>query len=559
MISKELVGTSERLEQIKNKLSSSAACSVLHVSNLDRCLEEFDEITKKLQGRFLYFYSQNGNAQLFVLLVDFHRAMRLGCSSYIDAQFALLSSSAKQKIGTIGNDIYWICDMEVSGTDADPVFMKECITTIRDIYPEYHLIICNDKDHNMIRQEDAPYKHIFDEITVWHYTSKIDLKNIFYSTEEEPFVYLAIPEHADYRKIFAEDGIKPVRIAVEHYQANKLHPFVFEKVEFSQSYVSVLKITYEQLLNYQRYINIYNCKEHLEYFLWETENQKMTKMLVLYTIDDTAHVQDTIWNPSLEQMLQHRQGEWKLIADVVLMYPVVIEDISRLLHRKTAYDSDMNAYLNDLNIRLQCETGVPYGHDGEDMMARFKHRIDRYYLDAVQCRITKEMIMDILDKENVVIGSDLYTQIIVSVDKESNIGVLYVISLSCPFLLSHLLDNVVRNQLLVVDSENHIVGNLYEYMLNRWSIRLSGTPKSYVTIPMEKSAVNDQQLASLLMSETMYEEGEEFGQLIDKDIVKIVSEPYGMAQYDIAYVGVNLNTFIQFFPSYRGSKQYRLF
>lgn len=92
---------------------------------------------------------------------------------------------------------------------------------------------------------------------------------------------------------------------------------------------------------------------------------------------------------------------------------------------------------------------MPYGHDGEDMMARFKHRIDRYYLDAVQCRITKEMIMDILDKENVVIGSDLYTQIIVSVDKESNIGVLYVISLSCPFLLSHLLDNVVRNQLLV--------------------------------------------------------------------------------------------------------------
>lgn len=87
---------------------------------------------------------------------------------------------------------------------------------------------------------------------------------------------------------------------------------------------------------------------------------------------------------------------------------------------------------------------------------------------------------------------------------------------------------------------------LYEYMLNRWSIRLSGTPKSYVTIPMEKSAVNDQQLASLLMSETMYEEGEEFGQLIDKDIVKIVSEPYGMAQYDIAYVGVLKKLYMSF-------------
>ena len=55
MISKELVGTSERLEQIKNKLSSSAACSVLHVSNLNRCLEEFDEITKNCRDVFCIF------------------------------------------------------------------------------------------------------------------------------------------------------------------------------------------------------------------------------------------------------------------------------------------------------------------------------------------------------------------------------------------------------------------------------------------------------------------------------------------------------------------------
>ena len=61
MISKELVGTSERLEQIKNKLSSSAACSVLHVSNLDRCLEGFDEITKKLQRRSLYLDGEKSN------------------------------------------------------------------------------------------------------------------------------------------------------------------------------------------------------------------------------------------------------------------------------------------------------------------------------------------------------------------------------------------------------------------------------------------------------------------------------------------------------------------
>ena len=94
--------------------------------------------------------------------------------------------------------------------------------------------------------------------------------------------------------------------------------------------------------------------------------------------------------------------------------------------------------------------------------------------------------MDIMDREDVSVGSDIYVQLIVAVDEESNIGVLYVVSLSSPFLLSHLLDNVVRNQLMVAKSENQIC-NFYEYIMERWSISISGTPKSYVTVPMEKN------------------------------------------------------------------------
>ena len=78
-------------------------------------------------------------------------------------------------------------------------------------------------------------------------------------------------------------------------------------------------------------------------------------------------------------------------------------------------------------------------------------------------------------------------------------------------------------------------------------------------MPKEKAALDDQQLAALLLSETIYEEGEDFSRLVDREIISKAEAPFGSGQYDIAYVGVSLNTFIQFYPSYRGTVEYRLF
>ena len=161
------------------------------------------------------------------------------------------------------------------------------------------------------------------------------------------------------------------------------------------------------------------------------------------------------------------------------------------------------------------------------------------------------MIMDILDRQDVSVGEDIYCHLLVAADAESGVGVLYVVSLSSPFLLSHLMDNVVRNQLMVIDGEGKRI-NLYGYIRQSWGLSICGTPKSYVTVPKEKAALDDQQLAALLLSETIYEEGEDFSRLVDREIISKAEAPFGSGQYDIAYVGVSLNTFIQFYPSYRG-------
>ena len=58
----------------------------------------------------------------------------------------------------------------------------------------------------------------------------------------------------------------------------------------------------------------------------------------------------------------------------------------------------------------------------------------------------------------------------------SHIGVLTLVSLSTPFLLSHFLDNIVRNQLMVIEENGEAV-NLYAYMQEKMGTERSGLQK----------------------------------------------------------------------------------
>ena len=94
-----------------------------------------------------------------------------------------------------------------------------------------------------------------------------------------------------------------------------------------------------------------------------------------------------------------------------------------------------------MDIRLQCETGVPFGKDGIDLMERYKNRLERIPLGRLRVRITLEMILDILDHEDQPVGCDAEAEAVLSIDRLSHIGVLTLVSLSTPFLLSHFLED----------------------------------------------------------------------------------------------------------------------
>lgn len=548
---RELIKSESRLREVIEFLSGS--CSREAVGEFCSLAASFEQIVTDLGGKFLYICDGESDCAFLACLIDFNKGFCRKRSDVVAGHiFSSVTRQTIDKIRTIGNDTFWIKSCLVSGKERKSFFEK-CMGILGNVYPECHFVLCSCERRPSLC-EGGGLEHFLDGSYIYHYRPQIDMMGVSLPFEGENRLWLALPEGISCKGFFGEAHLNRKSVWLENYSAQEGGSLVFEKEEFGGCMADAYEITYEQLLSYQKYVNIFSCKEHM---VMRPSEEDGVSTLFVYTSEGKLS-QGDIYNDRLREMVASRGKEWELVGDVILMYPVVAEDKSKITDALSQYETIINSYMHYLDVRLQCETGVPYGHDGADMMDRFKKRIKRYYLEAVRCRITEEMIMDILDKEDVAVGADIFTQLMVAIDEESGVGVLYVISLSSPFLLSHLLDNGVRNQIMVVKEQGTIC-NLYEYVKEKWEITLSGTPKSYVTIPSEKNVIDEQQLAALLMSETIYEEGEEFSRLVDPKVVGLAGEAHGMGQYDIAYVGVTSNTFIQFYPSYRGSIQFRLF
>ena len=311
----------------------------------------------------------------------------------------------------------------------------------------------------------------------------------------------------------------------------------------------LLQCDYEQLLRYQRFINLTDYEEHFE----QTDRGKALIYSEKYQSDSSL-----LWNDLLREMVKTRKAEWSIVPDSYIMYPVTYKDHDRLLECACYDNQEISNYMHYMDIRLQCETGVPFGKDGIDLMERYKNRLERIPLGRLRVRITLEMILDILDHEDQPVGCDAEVEAVLSIDRSSHIGVLTLVSLSTPFLLSHFLDNIVRNQLMVIEENGEAV-NLYAYMQEKWGLNASGTPKSYEMIPKEKNCLNKKQLGAVLLSETIYEEGEDFGEFTDAEILKLTNSETGMGQYSRAFVVAHTNVLLDFEKDLRGTIQARMY
>ncbi len=317
-------------------------------------------------------------------------------------------------------------------------------------------------------------------------------------------------------------------------------PF-FRRAEEGVCFGTLVELDYSQYLAWQRLVNVshYDERAAADYLFYS---------LIL------PYDRLPLMNTQLQEMLPNRQREWGLIPDIYVSIPVSYSDIGLLLRQES--DSKNKHLLQQLDFRTHYEAGIPSKRKNVDGQAAFKGRIQRRYLGKLPVQICGEVTSDSYEQVGQAIGQPAWVDLYISVDTQSSCAVLTWYSLSAPFLTSHLLDNVIRNQLMVMQDRQ--LTNFYEYISHTYGITKQGTAKMLVVIPQEKSCLDPGQVASLLAAETIYPDGESFGSIIEPELIEAARSAQGMGQYDRAWLSAYTNVMLQFDPDLRCSLMDRL-
>jgi GNAT superfamily N-acetyltransferase len=320
-----------------------------------------------------------------------------------------------------------------------------------------------------------------------------------------------------------------------------------ENLAAKETRAYVYGLTWDELLTVQRYINLTHYKETV----YDVRNGTP---LLLYNLI-LPHDNGLLINRELEEMIRTREKEWSLISDVLVFVPLEYKNAELLIHQELK--GEMGGFFSCLDFRTQFESGTPKNSKEKNPSVDFKSRIKRYYLGKIKIKITRELSSHSYQRIGEPVGEAAYVDLILSIDQGSTSAVLSLVSLSTPFLISHLLDNIIRNQIFVLDQKNQWV-NLYTYLSARYEIYKRGSPKICLTIPRPKNFLNNNQVASLLMGETIYASNEVFGSFTDNEILGAINSEYGIGQYDRAFLCASSNVLLQFFDSFRATVKERL-
>ena len=358
-------------------------------------------------------------------------------------------------------------------------------------------------------------------------------------------VPVAVPETAFLAR--AEIPFRPVKEEAAVFGARAVTDHgvpCFRREENAVCLGALVELDYPALLAYQRLLNVaqYDEAAGADFVCYVQREPYRTAPLM---------------NDTLAAMTPARTAEWSIIPDVFVSVPVQYSSRKFLLSQCVTVEGKPRALLDALDFRTYYEAGVPSSMEDVDDLASFKKRIERYCLGRLSVQIVSEPSMERYDEDCQPIGAPALVDIYISIDNESSCAVLTWYALSAPFLLSHLMDNIIRNGLSVVLDGGQSM-NFYDYVAHRFGLIKRGTPKIFSVIPRDRDCLRPGQLASLLSGETIYPEGENFGEIIDPEIVSLVNSESGMGQYDRAFVYAYTNVVLQFSPELRGTLRERL-
>lgn len=345
-------------------------------------LSEDDKLIRECMEQASAFYGCLGKMGVTEILCDRRKAQELGADCQITGIFTggelTAFACAFEYTGLKRNGRKWLNpgdkewrQIETLGTNVVVIPLlvgKEkvgrLIELLREQYRDSHLLFRISGEQSEKFQEDLAVvseknlkSHRYDaageNVWIFHFAPQIRMEDTYF--EEE--ILLILPG----QEVLLEMGIEEAEVTMveltgyEIVRSEKGSAF-FRKPGAACEGV-LLQCDYEQLLRYQRFINLTDYEEHFE----QTDRGKALIYSEKYQSDSSL-----LWNDLLREMVKTRKAEWSIVPDSYIMYPVTYKDHDRLLECACYDNQEIGNYMHYMDIRLQCETGVPFGKDGID-------------------------------------------------------------------------------------------------------------------------------------------------------------------------------------------------
>jgi len=421
-------------------------------------------------------------------------------------------------------------------------YAENLVEVVKQTFPNYNLFTdtSNLSSRKLCEKLKFENKGKAYGCTLLSFTQQQQIK----SWTQDDTVWLAVPSELKAKNLGISVLAEEI-ITQKHIQTiSGVDPY-FRYNPCTNSEVRIIKISYTDLMKYHRYINDIQFDE--------INIQRPDKLVLIYVTNNSSF--PGLVSYHFESEPYKHKMEWEIIPDVYTSIPIQYNDIKKIRKNTENNSLIINRILKFIDLRTKFDAGIPVENFNSN---RFRERIERYYLGRINVQLCLVNVTDFQsnNKEPDRIGNPVEMEMIVSIDKETQCGILHLVTLSGGFLITHYLDSVSRNEIFVLpnEPEKNSKYNLYEYLKDKFEIEKKGSARNFLTVPEERKYFDGKEhlLASILFCEAVFEGGDYLSKVIDKNIMGILSDSKGIAQYNYAGAAyIYNNILIQFSKSFQ--------
>lgn len=332
-----------------------------------------------------YFYESKGECIAFALWFNYNRLKKLDIKAFnhiFTSTDNHLEGKLKEELHSIENilngsrEYFYLLAIGVTPSHRRQGIATTLVRKMLDTYPQYNLFADVSNQRSLKIYEQLGFEILEKSGSCTFIRLLSQQKD--YCIPEDNNIYLAIPNTCSAESFFNKK-VKSQPITLPYMEVIETGCPFFRQSLYQSCPARLIKISYIELLRYQRFINILNFQEI------ELTIDNTSCLVYVYSGHDERNI---IYNNEIHHSLYCKQCEWSIVPDVYISVPILYNNIDKLIQTHNQHDEfTINRVLTSLDFRTTYEAGIPV----KDLDSRcFKYRIHRFYLGKVTVQIQSE-------------------------------------------------------------------------------------------------------------------------------------------------------------------------